>query len=47
MLELKVITPQIFVTLLPTSVDLIANVTRSQNAFREGKKRERQSCSLT
>jgi hypothetical protein len=37
MLELKIITPQIFVTLLSTSVELIFNVTRSQNVFREGK----------
>jgi uncharacterized protein with FMN-binding domain len=40
LLELKLITPQMFVTLQSTSVDLIANVTHSQNVFREGKKRE-------
>jgi len=37
MLELKIITPQMFVTLLSTSADLITSVTRSQNVLREGK----------
>jgi hypothetical protein len=37
MLELKIITPPKFETLLSTSVDLIANFTRSANLFREGK----------
>jgi len=37
MLKLKIITPQMSVTLLSTSVDLIANLTRSTNLFRQGK----------
>lgn len=37
MVELKIMTPQMFVTLLSTSVDLNANVTPSQNVLREGK----------
>jgi len=36
-LALKIITPQMFVTLLSTSVDLTTNATLSQNVFREGK----------
>lgn len=38
MLELKIITLQMFVTLLSTSVDLTTRATRSQNVFREGKR---------